>query len=55
MSSQINTPVGIPNELNFNLPASMVPSRKFELRVQPYGQSTFTTAGQAIRIVLPLT
>lgn len=53
MSNQINTPVGIPSELNFSLPSSMVPSRKFELRVQPYGQSSFTTPGQAVRIVLP--
>lgn len=53
MSSQINTPVGIPSELNFSLPSSMVPSRKFEMRVQPYGQSTFDSPGQAIRIVLP--
>lgn len=53
MSSQINTPVGIPSELNFSLPSSMVPSRKFELRVQPYGQSTFTSSGQAIKITLP--
>lgn len=53
MSSQINTPVGIPSELNFSLPSSMVPSRKFELRVQPYGQSTFNASGQAIKITLP--
>lgn len=53
MSSQIQTPIGIPNELNFQLPSSMVPSRKFELRVAPYGQSTFTSAGQSIKIVLP--
>lgn len=53
MSSQISTPIGIPAELNFSLPSSMVPSRKFELRVQPYGQSTFNSAGQAIRITLP--
>jgi hypothetical protein len=53
MSSQINTPIGIPSELNFGLPSSMLPSRKFELRVQPYGQSTFNTAGQALRVVLP--
>lgn len=53
MSSQITTPIGIPAELNFTLPSSMVPSRKFELRVQPYGQSSFTSSGQAIRITLP--
>ncbi len=53
MSNQITTPIGIPSELNFALPSSMVPSRKFELRVQPYGQSTFTSSGQAIRLTLP--
>jgi hypothetical protein len=53
MSGQINTPIGIPSELNFSLPSSMVPSRKFELRVQPYGQSTFNAAGQSIKITLP--
>lgn len=52
MSSQISTPVGIPAELNFTLPSSMVPSRKYELRVQPYGQSSFIS-GNALRIVLP--
>lgn len=53
MTSTVNTPVGIISELNFQLPSSMVASRKFELRVQPYGQSTFDSPGQAIRIVLP--
>lgn len=54
MTSQvINTPVGIPAELNWALPSSMVPSRKFELRVSPFGQSTFTQSGQSIKITLP--
>lgn len=54
-TSQINTPIGIPSELSYGLPSSMVPSRKYELRVQPYGNSQFSTPGQAIRLVLPQT
>lgn len=53
MTSQISTPVGIPNELNFSLPSSMIPSRKTELRVPVPGNSVFTTAGQVARISLP--
>jgi hypothetical protein len=41
------------SELQFDIPASMIPSVKKELRVQPYGQSTFTSAGQVVQIVLP--
>lgn len=52
MSSMINTPIGVPSELNFNLPSSMLPSRKFELRNQPYGQSSFTS-GNVVRFVIP--
>lgn len=52
MSSQITTPLGIPSEIKFDLPSSMVPSRKFELRVQPYGQSEFIP-GNTMRMVLP--
>lgn len=53
MSSQINTPIGIPSELNFSLPSSMLPSRKYEFRTSPFGTSTFNTAGQAIKLTLP--
>jgi hypothetical protein len=49
----INTPVGIVKELLFDLPQSMVPSVKKELRVQPYGQSSFSNAGQVAQIVIP--
>jgi len=50
----INTPIGIPTELNFDLPSSMLPSRKYEYRVSPFGQSSFTP-GQTIKFVIPQT
>ena len=49
----IQTPVGIPSEMSFQLPSSMVPSRKFEYRVPPAGQSSFNTAGQTITFKSP--
>lgn len=50
----VSTPIGIPTELNFDLPSSMLPSRKYEFRVNPYGQSQFTP-GQTIQFVIPQT
>ena len=41
------------SELNFDIPGSMIPSTKKELRVQPYGQSSFINSGQVIQIVIP--
>lgn len=48
----VNTPIGVPNEINFSLPSSMLPSRKFEYRVAPNGQSLFTQSNQTIRFTL---
>lgn len=50
--TSVQTPIGVPNEINFSLPSSMVPSRKFEYRTAPVGQSTFTQSGQSIRFTL---
>jgi len=50
----VQTPIGIPSELNFDLPSSMLSSRKYEFRVNPYGQSSFTP-GQTIQFVIPQT
>jgi hypothetical protein len=55
MSNQQMTPVGVPVELVFDLPASMLDSRKIEERIQPYSQSTFTTAGQVAKFTIPQT
>lgn len=52
--SHVETPLGIPQELNFDLPSSMLPSRKYEYRVNPYGQAQFTP-GQTIQLVIPQT
>ena len=54
MSNQM-TPVGVPSELVFNLPASMLDSRKIEQRIQPYSQSTYNTAGQIAKFTIPQT
>lgn len=54
MSNQM-TPVGVPAELVFNLPASMLDSRKIEQRIQPYSQSTYNTAGQVAKFTIPQT
>ena len=59
MSSIINgrlqTPEGITASLLFDLPASMVSSSKIENRIQPYGQSSYTSSGQVIKLVIPKT
>jgi len=49
------TPVGVPSELVFNLPASMLDSRKIEQRIQPYSQSTYNSAGQVAKFTIPQT
>jgi hypothetical protein len=54
MSNQM-TPVGVPAELVFDLPASMLDSRKIEERIQPYSQSTFNSAGQVAKFTIPQT
>jgi hypothetical protein len=54
MSNQM-TPVGVPSELVFDLPASMLNSRKIEQRIQPYSQSTYTSAGQVAKFTIPQT
>lgn len=54
MSNQM-TPVGVPAELVFNLPASMLDSRKIEQRIQPYSQSTYNSAGQVAKFTIPQT
>jgi len=49
------TPVGVPAEMVFDLPASMLDSRKIEQRIQPYSQSTYSTAGQIAKFTIPQT
>lgn len=54
MSNQM-TPVGVPSELVFDLPSSMLDSRKIEQRIQPYSQSTYNSAGQVAKFTIPQT
>jgi hypothetical protein len=54
MSNQM-TPVGVPAELVFDLPSSMLDSRKIEQRIQPYSQSTYNQAGQVAKFTIPQT
>ena len=49
------TPVGVPKELVFDLPSSMLDSRKIEQRIQPYSQSTYNSAGQVAKFTIPQT
>ena len=49
------TPIGVPSELIFDLPFSMLDSRKIEQRIQPYSQSQYTSAGQVAKFTIPQT
>ena len=56
MSNQISPPpVTVPYELIFDLPSSMLDSRKIEQRIQPYSQSQYTSAGQIAKFTIPQT
>lgn len=55
MNGRLQTPQGAPKSLVFDLPASMINATKLENRIQPYGQSTFSNAGQIIKFVIPRT
>lgn len=48
-------PVGVPSELVFDLPTSMLDSRKIEQRIQPYSQSSYNSAGQVAKFTIPQT
>ncbi len=54
MSAQM-TPVGVPSELVFNLPASMLDSRKIEQRINSVNQASFSSAGQVAKFTIPQT
>lgn len=49
------TPIGVPSELVFDLPSSMLDSRKIEQRIQPYSQSRYSSAGQVAKFTIPQT
>jgi len=51
-ATDIQSMVSMPNELNFQLPASLPAAKTFEIRVQPCNQQTFTP-GQVIQFDLP--
>ena len=46
---------GVPEELLFNLPMSMLDSRKIEQRIQPYSQAEYKSAGQVAKFTIPQT
>jgi hypothetical protein len=54
-NSRLETPTGAPSSLTFDLPSSMINSTKTEIRIQPYGQSTYNQSGQVIKFVIPRT
>ena len=54
MSNQM-TPVAVPAELVFDLPSSMLDSRKIEQRIQPYSQSIYNQQGQVAKFTIPQT
>ncbi len=45
------TPV-LPKSAFFEVPSTVVPSRKYELRAQPVGNTVLTSSGQTCKIVL---
>ena len=49
------SPIGVPQELIFELPSSMLDSRKIEERIQPYSSSSYNTAGQVAKFTIPQT
>jgi hypothetical protein len=52
--NQVNSAVGIPTNLIFSTPSSMLNSRKIEQRYLAYGQSSYSTSGQIMRFVIPI-
>ena len=55
VNGRLQSPEGCTKNLVWDLPASMLSSSKIENRIQPYGQSSYTTAGQIIKFVIPRT
>ena len=55
INGRLATPEGCTKNLVWDLPASMLNSSKIENRIQPYGQSSYSTAGQIIKFVIPRT
>ena len=51
-ATDIQSMVSMPNELNFQLPASLPAAKTFEIRVQPVNQQSFT-AGQVLQFDIP--
>ena len=51
-ATDIQSMVSMPNELNFQLPASLPAAKTFEIRVQPVNQQSFTP-GQVLQFDIP--
>ena len=51
-ATDIQSMVSMPNELNFQLPASLPAAKTFEIRVQPVNQQSFT-AGNVLQFDIP--
>lgn len=55
VNGKLQTPMGLPSNLNFEMPSSMIDCAKLENRITPYGNATFNSGGQVIRFVIPKT
>jgi hypothetical protein len=53
MASSIQTPIALPNEVNFSLPSSLPSATNREVRIQPVNGGSFDTAGQVIQFDIP--
>ena len=51
-ATDINVGSALPNEMNYQLPASLPAAKNFEIRVQPVNAQSFT-AGNVVQIDLP--
>jgi hypothetical protein len=51
-ATDINVASALPNEMNYQLPASLPAAKNFEIRVQPVNAQSFT-AGNVVQIDLP--
>ena len=53
MATEIIVPSSLGNEFNFALPASLVSSKTYEIRVQPVNAQSFSSSGAVMQFDLP--
>jgi hypothetical protein len=51
-ASDLVNPISLPNEMQFNLPASLPAAKNFEIRVQPVNAQSFTN-GNVVQVDIP--